>query len=298
MKTPVSILTGYLGSGKTTLLRRILNETSKKVAVIINEFGDIGIDGKVIRGKNVNMIELTGGCVCCSLEGEFKAAIKEIITKTSPELILVETTGVAEPEAIAFDLEESLPEVRLDSVITVADADGIIRFPSIGHTGRVQIEMADVILVNKIDLVNPDDILKVEKKLQEINGKATLFRTYKCEIDSELLFGTYTTKTTKHIEKHEHDLKIDLFQISVDREIQREALSDFLSSLPREVYRAKGLIVIKNQGLHLMNYVVGRWDLERMPGSYPSGNQLVFIGEGVGSKKKVITEKLNEVLLR
>ncbi|MCZ6725238.1 MAG: GTP-binding protein [Thaumarchaeota archaeon] len=298
MKTPVSILTGYLGSGKTTLLRRILNETTKKVAVIINEFGDIGIDGRVIKGKNVNMIELTGGCVCCSLEGEFKAAIKEIITKTNPELILVETTGVAEPEAIAFDLEESLPEVRLDSVITVVDADGIMMFPSIGHTGRVQIEMGDVILVNKIDLVNPRDIIKVEKKLHEINGKATLFRTYKCEIDSELLFGTYTTKTTEQMHKHEHDPKIDLFQISVDQEIQREGLSDFLSSLPREVYRAKGLIVIKNHGLHLLNYVVGRWDLEPMPGNYSSGNQLVFIGERVGSKKKVITEKLNEVLMR
>jgi len=298
MKTPVSILTGYLGSGKTTLLRRILNETSKKVAVIINEFGDIGIDGKVTRGKNVNMIELTGGCVCCSLEGEFKAAIKEIITKTSPELILVETTGVAEPEAIAFDLEESLPEVRLDSVITVVDADGIIRFPSIGHTGRVQIEMGDVILVNKIDLVNPEDIIKVEEKLQEINGKATLFRTYKCEIDSELLFGTYTTKTIEQGNKREHDPKIEVFQISVGQEIQREGLSDFLSSLPKEVYRAKGLIVIKNQGWHLLNYVVGRWDLEPMSDNYTSGNQLVFIGERVRSKRKLITEKLNEVLLR
>ncbi len=298
MKTPVSILTGYLGSGKTTLLRRILNETTKKVAVIINEFGDIGIDGKVIRGKNVNMIELTGGCVCCSLEGEFKAAIKEVIAKTNPELILVETTGVAEPEAIAFDLTESLPEVRLDSVIAVVDADGIIRFPSIGHTGRVQIEMGDVILVNKTDLVNPKDIVKVEKKLQEINGKATIFRTYRCEIDSELLFGTYTTKTTKQENRQGHDPKIDFFQVPIEQEIQEEGLAEFLSSLPKEVYRAKGLIVIKNQGWHLLNYVVGRWDLEPMSGNYTDGNQLVFIGERVRSKRKVITEKLHEALSR
>lgn len=298
MKTPVSILTGYLGSGKTTLLRRILKETTKKIAVIINEFGDIGIDGKVIRGKNVNMIELTGGCVCCSLEGEFKAAIKEVIAKTNPELIVVETTGVAEPEAIAFDLEESLPEIRLDSVITVVDADGIIRFPSIGHTGRVQIEMGDVILVNKTDLVSPEDIVKVEKKLREINGKATLFRTYKCEIDSELLFGTYTNKTTKQAKKHDHDPSIDFFQISVDKEIQKERLSKFLSSLPKEVYRAKGFIVIKDQGWHLLNYVVGRWDLEPMPGNYTSENQLVFIGERIIGKRKVITEMLHEALLR
>ncbi|MFQ6011530.1 MAG: CobW family GTP-binding protein [Nitrososphaerales archaeon] len=293
MKTPVSILTGYLGSGKTTLLRNILNETTRKVAVIINEFGDIGVDGKVIKGKDVNMVELTGGCVCCSLEGEFQAAIREVIAKTSPELILVETTGVAEPEAIAMDLEESLPEVGLDSVVTIVDADGIIRFPSIGHTGRVQIEMGDVILVNKVDLVKRRDILKVERKLKQINSRASFFRTHKCKIDSEVLFGTYTTR---QFSKHHHDTNIESFQISIKREIQRESLSEFLSSLPREIYRAKGFVTIKGQGFYLLNYVAGRWDLEPLPDNEITQTQLVFIGGGVRSKRKMITGKFREIV--
>src|SRR3989338_7690024 len=137
MKTPITIITGYLGSGKTTLLLHILNETKDKLAILMNEFGEIGIDGKIIKGKNINMTELQGGCVCCSLTGEFEAAIKEIIKKVKPDAIGVETTGVAEPDAVVVDIQDNLPELRLDGVITVVDSDAIIKFPTIGHTGKM-----------------------------------------------------------------------------------------------------------------------------------------------------------------
>src|SRR3989338_4965688 len=98
MKIPITIITGYLGAGKTTLLRNILNNADQKLAVIMNEFGEINIDGKTIKCKNVNMTELLGGCVCCSLTGEFEAAIKEIIEKVKPDAIVVEKTRGSEPE--------------------------------------------------------------------------------------------------------------------------------------------------------------------------------------------------------
>src|SRR3989344_4501751 len=168
MKTPIAIISGYLGAGKTTLLRKIIENLDKKFAILMNEFGEVSIDSQIIKGKNVDIQELTGGCVCCSLTGEFEAAIKEIIQKYHPEIIIVETTGVAEPDAIVFDVEENLKEVKLDTVIIIVDADSFIRFPSIGKVGEAQIEVADVILLNKTDLVNESQIKEIENKIKKI----------------------------------------------------------------------------------------------------------------------------------
>ena len=153
-QTPIVLITGPLGGGKTTLLRYILNHVDKRMALLINEFGEIAIDAKVIEGKNVRMAELEGGCVCCSLLGEFEAAVEEVIDQVDPEVIVVETTGVAEPDALVFNIQESLPRVRLDGVVTVVDADALVRFPSIGHTMRMQIEAADLMILNKTDLAS------------------------------------------------------------------------------------------------------------------------------------------------
>ena len=155
----------------------------------MNEFGEIAIDTKVIEGKNVRIAELGGGCVCCSLLGEFEAAVNEIIEKIAPERIVVETTGLAEPEALVFNIQEALPQCRLDGVVSVIDADMLIRFPELGHTTRLQIEGADILLLNKIDLIEPGQIEPLETKLREINPTAAIVRTERCRIDPELLFG-------------------------------------------------------------------------------------------------------------
>src|SRR5205809_930416 len=189
-RTPITLITGPLGSGKTTLLRHILATTLVgKMAIVVNEFGEIAIDTKVIEGKNVRIAELGGGCVCCSLLGEFEAAVNEIIDKIAPERIIVETTGLAEPEALMFDIQEALPRCRLDGVVSVIDADMLVRFPEIGHTTRLQIEGADILLLNKIDLVDGRQIEPIETKLREINPSAAIIRTERCQIDPELLFG-------------------------------------------------------------------------------------------------------------
>src|ERR671914_2951252 len=114
IRTPVTLITGPLGSGKTTLLRHLLDAARQKIAILMNEFGEIAIDSQVIEGKNVRIADLGGGCVCCSLLGEFEAAVAEVIDTVHPDLIIVETTGVAEPEALIFDIEENVPRVRLD----------------------------------------------------------------------------------------------------------------------------------------------------------------------------------------
>src|SRR5579885_3374143 len=122
-RTPITLITGPLGSGKTTLLRHILATKPAKIAIVMNEFGEIAIDTKVIEGKNVRIAELGGGCVCCSLLGEFEAAVNEILEKVGPEILIVETTGLAEPEALVFNSQEDLLRSTLGGVIPVRDAD-------------------------------------------------------------------------------------------------------------------------------------------------------------------------------
>src|SRR5262252_3539436 len=201
LRTPITLITGPLGSGKTTLLRHILTVQSGKIAIVMNEFGEIAIDTKVIEGKNVRIAELGGGCVCCSLLGEFEAAVNEIVDKIAPERIIVETTGLAEPEALVFDIQEELLQCRLDGVVSVIDADMLIRFPEVGHTTGLQIEGADILLLNKIDLIEAAQIESLETKLREINTTAAIVRTERCRIDPELLFGI---ERERNIARPEH----------------------------------------------------------------------------------------------
>src|ERR671923_1797885 len=189
-RTPLTVITGPLGSGKTTLLRHIVATVPTKLAILMNEFGDIAIDSQIIEGKNIRMAELGGGCVCCSLLGEFEAAVTEVIDTVHPDLIIVETTGVAEPDAVVFDIQENLPQVRLDGVVTVADADAMVRYPHLGQTGRVQIEAADIIVLNKVDLVTAEQLAEVTTRLMQLNESAPILPTQRCQVDPDVVFGT------------------------------------------------------------------------------------------------------------
>jgi G3E family GTPase len=188
-RTPLTLITGPLGSGKTTLLRHVLDTVHKRIAIVMNEFGELAIDAKAIAGRNVQVAELGGGCVCCSLIGEFEAAIGEILATVRPEIIVVETTGLAEPDALTLTIQEELPQVRLDGVITVVDADAMIRFPRLGHTTRMQIEAADLILLNKSDLVSAEELDRARALVAEANPDAPIVPTQRAKADPDLLFG-------------------------------------------------------------------------------------------------------------
>jgi len=292
MKTPVVIVTGYLGAGKTTLLRRIIDQADRKIAIIMNEFGQIGIDGEVIKGKNMDMIELSGGCVCCSLTGEFEHAVREIIEKVHPEMIIVETTGVAEPDAIALDINENIEGVRLDLVITIVDADSTVRFPSIGHTGRMQIEMADVLLLNKTDLVSDIQVEEIRQKMKEISDRAEIFNVVRCEADIESLLGMKKKRReiTKNHGDHIESEGIEHFVHRQEKPFSSERFNEFISHVPKNVYRAKGFVNIEGTD-YIFNFVFGRSELEKTKGKE---SVLVFIGKKITGQKENIIRKLNE----
>ena len=289
LRTPITLVTGPLGSGKTTLLRHILASRPAKIAIVMNEFGEIAIDTKVIEGKNVRIAELGGGCVCCSLLGEFEAAVTEIIKKVEPEMIVVETTGLAEPEALVFNIQEALPQCRLDGVVSVIDADMLIRFPELGHTTRLQIEGADILLLNKVDLVDAKQIESLETKLGEINPSAQIIRTEHCQIDLELLFGIPQSRKKKVAPpQHEHQPEFESFTFSSYKTFSRDCFERFAEQLPANVIRAKGFVRF-HDGAQLFNFVAGRWELEPFENDK---TELVFIGKKIAAEKSTIVRAL------
>jgi len=225
------------------------------------------------------------------LLGEFEAAVTEIIKKVAPEIIVVETTGLAEPEALVFNIQEALPQCRLDGVVSVIDADMLVRFPELGHTTRLQIEGADILLLNKIDLVDAKQIEPLETKLREINSTAAIVRTVRCQIDPELLFGIgQSRKRTAAPPQHEHQPEFESFTFSSDNVFSRDCFERFVDALPSSVIRAKGFVRFPD-GAQLFNFVAGRWELE----PFEAGEtQLVFIGKGVGAQKSAIVDAMKK----
>ncbi len=293
-RTPILLITGSLGSGKTTLLRRILETRGRRLAVLMNEFGEIAIDSVIVEGQNVQIVELAGGCVCCSLTGEFEAAVREIIEAIHPEMIVVEATGVAEADALTYEVEDNLPEVRLDSVVCVVDAYVSTRYPHVGYTTRTQLEVADIVLINKTDLVTPEEVRTVENQVRRYNDRAMLFHTVNADLSPDLLFGTdFEHRPLPGLSRHEHAGEPGPFQsftYSTDLLLDEDSFREMAEGLPPSVYRAKGLVRFPGAS-KLFNYVVGRADFEDFPADT---TRLVFIGPGLEEDREEVLQKLRE----
>jgi G3E family GTPase len=186
-KIPVTVLTGYLGAGKTTLLNRILSEPhGKRYAVIVNEFGEIGIDNDLIVGADEEVFEMNNGCICCTVRGDLIRIIDGLMKRKGKfDAIIVETTGLADPAPVAqtFFVDQDVGDkTRLDAVVTVADAKWLRERLKDAPEARNQIAFADVIILNKTDLVSEADLAEVEKTIRTINPYAKLHRTQNCAL--------------------------------------------------------------------------------------------------------------------
>ncbi len=186
-KIPVTVLTGYLGAGKTTLLNRILSEPhGRKYAVIVNEFGEIGIDNELVVGADEEVFEMNNGCICCTVRGDLIRIIEGLMRRKGRfDAIIVETTGLADPAPVAqtFFVDEDVRETaRLDAVVTVADAKWLAARLRDAPEAKNQIAFADVIILNKTDLVTPSELREVEARIRAINPYARLHPAQKCNV--------------------------------------------------------------------------------------------------------------------
>ena len=186
-KIPVTVLTGYLGAGKTTLLNRILSEPhGKKYAVIVNEFGEIGIDNDLIVGADEEVFEMNNGCICCTVRGDLMRILSDLMRRKGKfDAIIVETTGLADPAPVAqtFFIDENVGrQTKLDAVVTVADAKWLNDRLKDAPEAKNQIAFADVILINKTDLVSPAELSEVEARIRAINPYARLHKTERAKI--------------------------------------------------------------------------------------------------------------------
>ncbi|MES2751049.1 MAG: GTP-binding protein [Pseudomonadota bacterium] len=193
-KIPVTVLTGYLGAGKTTLLNRILSENhGKRYAVIVNEFGEIGIDNDLIIGADEEVFEMNNGCVCCTVRGDLVRIIDGLMKRKGKfDAIILETTGLADPAPVAqtFFVDEDVREkTSLDAVVTVADAKWLSDRLKDAPEAKNQIAFADVIVLNKTDLVSKAELAEVEARIRGINPYATLHRTERCQVKLSDVLG-------------------------------------------------------------------------------------------------------------
>jgi G3E family GTPase len=195
---PVTVLTGYLGAGKTTLLNRILSEDhGQRYAVIVNEFGEIGIDGDLVVGADEEVFEMNNGCVCCTVRGDLIRVLQGLMKRQASaargfDAIIIETTGLADPAPVAqtfFVDDEVKAKARLDSVTTVVDAKHVLLTLSESHEAREQIAFADQIVLNKTDLVSADELMIIEARLRRLNPLARIHRAVRSEVALDAVLG-------------------------------------------------------------------------------------------------------------
>jgi len=311
---PITIISGFLGSGKTTLLNHILtNQKGIKTAVLVNEFGEIGIDNELIIKTEEEMIELSNGCICCSINGELVEAIEKLINANKRlDYIIIETTGLADPLPVAMTLlgSELRDQTRLDSIITLIDAENFSEVALESSIGRSQVIYGDILLLNKCDLVSNKNIEETISKLKEIKNDVRILKSIKGNIPLNLLLsvGLFETdlinekesvniKSHKHKHEHEHehvhseeDNKIEDF-LSVSFQTKEpfslRKFQYFLDNqLQSNVFRAKGILWFsESERRHVFHLAGKRISIEDSEWGEERNNQLVFIGKELDKEK-------------
>ena len=314
---PVTILSGFLGAGKTTLLNHILgNQQGVKTAVLVNEFGEIGIDNELIVTTNEEMVELSNGCICCSINDELMEAVERILKRPDKmDYIVVETTGLADPLPVAMTFlgSELRDTTRLDSIITLIDAENFDESVLDTQVGRAQVIYGDILLLNKCDLVSEQRLETVETLLRDVKNDARILHSVKGDVPLPLLLSVGLFETDKVVTTDEHDhsshdhsshghdhshhghdhdhnhqdhpdhLAIEGFtslSFQSNGPFALRRFQNFLDNqMPQEVFRAKGILWFnESERRHVFHLAGKRFSIDDTDWSGERKNQLVLIG--------------------
>jgi cobalamin biosynthesis protein CobW len=296
----VDILTGFLGSGKTTLLRHVLDHglRGKPVAVIMNEIGEIGIDGRVITGLSAveQMVELSSGCICCTIDDyRFDLAVQEIVETARPHLIIIESTGLADPEPLVERVKAA--GLGLDAVITVVDAANAPRQLRETEIAARQIAAADFLVLNKLDLVDEASAARVERRLARENPRAERFRTVRGALDSDVLFATgvatFRERARAGTGGHLHADGFSSFVYRSEGALDQARFERLIGRLPRDLVRAKGIVQFAGRDWQcLFNVTCGRPELTWVQLPRVRENQAVFIGRNLARHEAALRVRL------
>jgi len=303
---PATVITGYLGAGKTTLLNRILNDNhSKKIAVIVNEFGEIGIDGDLLVHSDEEIVELNNGCICCNVRGDLIRIIDALLKREKPiDYLIIETTGLADPGPIiqSFFIDELLVNnFQLNAIVTLVDALHIDLHVDSPEASE-QIAFSDLIVINKTDLVSQDLLDRLSARLRSMNAMARIVETTHAQLDvgSMLEMKCFDLANVLQIdpqilkeESHQHDNEITSVSLGFEGVVDGRSFHRWIGKFTQErgadIFRSKGILNLDDakrrfifQGVHMT--------LDGRPGrpwlaDESRRNQLVFIGRNLDEEQ-------------
>jgi G3E family GTPase len=300
---PVTVLTGYLGAGKTTLLNRILSENhGRRYAVVINEFGELGVDQDLVIDSDEEVFEMNNGCICCTVRGDLIRIVGGLMKRREKfDGIIIETTGLANPAPVAqtFFVDEGVrAKTRLDAIVTVVDAKHLPQRLDDSAEAQAQIAFADVIILNKTDLVTPEELAAVEQRIQAINRFARIHRTQRSQVDiAEVLDrGAFDLARVMEMapdfltdDTHSHNEDVSSMSFEVKQPLDPEKFNAWIGALLAEqganILRTKGILAYANddrrfafQAVHMIadGAFIGPWQA-----GDPRRSRLVFIGRNL-----------------